>query len=487
MTISTPPSTTLSAPPSPTELPTSNLPPADPFDEERLDQLSPSQKRIIKTTTTVITPIFMRPKPIYIIVATSLNPPMGIGFKGKLPWPAVKADMAFFKQLTSHVPVEDEDVATKCRPINAVVMGRKTWDSIPPRFRPLAGRLNVIITRGSQSDLSQRILGEMQATSEGPGAAPPAPAWETHHLAGGSVKGRSRSRTSQQSTITVLTPPSQPPPGSSKRSASSPIMISQSLSSALAVLSSPTPISLSSATAAPTSTPTSTSAPPSTISLSIHKIFCIGGAEIYRQVLALSSHGPRTPTGGAGSETGTDTEGESQAPAQALPANPFKQSESEQHLHFDVRILQTQIRKLAAPAPASTSTSTSASASTPTPSSSTHPSSEQRGRTNSKVAIDFECDTFFPDLLPSPGSGVKSAKWRPVLQLERVQEWIGGDEAVTLPQHAGRRKESIQDEVVGHEADSDESDCHNEKDGKELWFRDEKAGVECRTVGWERR
>lgn len=54
-----------------------------------------------------------------------------IGYQGKLPW-HVPEDLAHFKHLTSG---------------NAVVMGRKTWDSLPAKFKPLPGRLNVVVSR----------------------------------------------------------------------------------------------------------------------------------------------------------------------------------------------------------------------------------------------------------------------------------------------------------------------------------------------------
>ncbi len=54
-----------------------------------------------------------------------------IGHHNSLPW-HLPEDMAHFKRTTLGCPV---------------IMGRKTWDSLPARFRPLPGRLNIVLTR----------------------------------------------------------------------------------------------------------------------------------------------------------------------------------------------------------------------------------------------------------------------------------------------------------------------------------------------------
>ncbi len=80
--------------------------------------------------------------PFSIVVAA--DEAGGIGKDGRLPW-HLSGDMAFFKRLTMEPP------APSLR--NAVVMGRKTWESISRKFRPLAGRLNVVITANDQFDV----------------------------------------------------------------------------------------------------------------------------------------------------------------------------------------------------------------------------------------------------------------------------------------------------------------------------------------------
>ena len=66
---------------------------------------------------------------LHLIFARSRNGV--IGKDGGLPW-HLPEDLAHFKRSTLGCPV---------------IMGRKTWESLPPKFRPLPGRANVVVTR----------------------------------------------------------------------------------------------------------------------------------------------------------------------------------------------------------------------------------------------------------------------------------------------------------------------------------------------------
>lgn len=72
---------------------------------------------------------------LHLIYARAANGVIGI--HGTLPW-HLPEDLAHFKRTTLGCPV---------------IMGRKTWDSLPPKFRPLPGRANIVVTR--QADWSE--------------------------------------------------------------------------------------------------------------------------------------------------------------------------------------------------------------------------------------------------------------------------------------------------------------------------------------------
>ncbi|GAA1193104.1 dihydrofolate reductase [Pseudonocardia alaniniphila] len=57
-----------------------------------------------------------------------------IGRDGALPW-HLPEDLKHFRSLTAG---------------STVLMGRRTWESLPPRFRPLPGRRNLVLSRTPQ-------------------------------------------------------------------------------------------------------------------------------------------------------------------------------------------------------------------------------------------------------------------------------------------------------------------------------------------------
>lgn len=69
-------------------------------------------------------------KSIRLVVAIDVNGLIGKG--NALPWPRISEDMQWFKEHTLH---------------QSVLYGRKTWDSLPEKFRPLPNRENIVLSR----------------------------------------------------------------------------------------------------------------------------------------------------------------------------------------------------------------------------------------------------------------------------------------------------------------------------------------------------
>ena len=142
--------------------------------------------------------------------------------------------MSFFQRVTrdSRPPANAGQAS-----INAVIMGRKTYDSIPAKFRPLAGRLNVVISRTPVHKLAQTITEEIKKAKE--------------------VQMEISCTESPSSDSMLL----QPPPTSTI----APVLVSNSLETALSSLNQPL----------------MTSKP-------IGNIFIIGGTQIYKSFLDLN-------------------------------------------------------------------------------------------------------------------------------------------------------------------------------------------------------
>ena len=82
--------------------------------------------------------------PLSAVVA--VTPSWGIGESGTLPWKAVgvslPGDMAYFRQMTT------ETIDKNKR--NAILMGRRTWEGIPDKYKPLPNRLNIVLSNDQE-------------------------------------------------------------------------------------------------------------------------------------------------------------------------------------------------------------------------------------------------------------------------------------------------------------------------------------------------
>ncbi|KAM4808279.1 dihydrofolate reductase [Rhinophrynus dorsalis] len=66
-------------------------------------------------------------------------PGQGIGKGGTLPWPPLRNEFKHFQRMTMTPTVEGKQ--------NVVIMGRKTWFSIPEKNRPLKDRINIVLSK----------------------------------------------------------------------------------------------------------------------------------------------------------------------------------------------------------------------------------------------------------------------------------------------------------------------------------------------------
>ena len=74
-----------------------------------------------------------------------------IGFQNGLPWKGYPEDMEWFKQNTMG---------------KIVVMGRKTYESLPERFRPLPGRTNVVLTSNTETFIDAIVSPSVESVLE---------------------------------------------------------------------------------------------------------------------------------------------------------------------------------------------------------------------------------------------------------------------------------------------------------------------------------
>lgn len=88
---------------------------------------------------------------VYFSIVVAMNSDFLIGIKEygshSMPWPLLKADMEFFKKITTETPGNGS--------VNAVIVGYNTWLTLPPSYKNNNLRKNIVVSRTSSTDVPQ--------------------------------------------------------------------------------------------------------------------------------------------------------------------------------------------------------------------------------------------------------------------------------------------------------------------------------------------
>ncbi|BGP55194.1 hypothetical protein JCM8202_006335 [Rhodotorula sphaerocarpa] len=85
-------------------------------------------------------------KPLSLTLIVAATPSNAIGRNSTLPW-RLSQEMAYFSRMTKGEAPQQHR--------NAVIMGRKSWEGIPAKFRPLPDRTNIVISRQRDFQLGE--------------------------------------------------------------------------------------------------------------------------------------------------------------------------------------------------------------------------------------------------------------------------------------------------------------------------------------------
>uniref|UniRef100_A0A914DQY8 dihydrofolate reductase n=1 Tax=Acrobeloides nanus TaxID=290746 RepID=A0A914DQY8_9BILA len=87
--------------------------------------------------------------PLRMNLIANVDANFGIGKNNDLPWHLPKEYAHFVRETTKTLDQNKK---------NAVILGRKCWESVPAKFRPLKDRINVVVSRTMEPKISDDFV-----------------------------------------------------------------------------------------------------------------------------------------------------------------------------------------------------------------------------------------------------------------------------------------------------------------------------------------